>query len=175
MRAYTSIEQALRGIFPEIRGGIGYIFDLANLLAASQSVAPQNSTGAATINGSGVDSIIAEAILWTVDLGALTGGTLSLTATVQDSNDNGVTDAFANAQDYLGNAIATAALTVGSQLVVLAERGNRELNANSNFRPSRRFRRMQVVTTGTYAGLPLAVNALVVKRRLPSAQAGPGN
>jgi hypothetical protein len=175
MRAYTSIEQALRGIFPEISGGIGYIFDLANLLAASQSVVPQSIAGAGTVNGSGVDALIAEAILWTIDLGALSAGTLSLTATVQDSNDNGVTDAYANAQDYLGNAIATAALTAGSQLVVLAERGNRELNANSNFRPSRRFRRMQVVTTGTFTSLLTSVHAHVIKRRLPSAQAGPGN
>jgi hypothetical protein len=160
-------------------GGAGFVFDLANLLAPAQSLAPI-AEAAGTFNGAGVDALSTEAIAWVISLGAATGAPTSFTVqiTLQDSNDNGVADPYANAQDFLGNAIQSASLVAGSQALILVERGNRELNANSNFRPSRRFRRAQVVVAfvgGTAPAIPVDVVALVVKRRLPSTVSGLGN
>jgi hypothetical protein len=153
--------------------------DVFNLLAPSQSVAPQQLTATSTVNGAGIDCLSAEVVVWVISIGAFGGTlpTLSLVVTIQDSNDNGVADAFANAQDFLGNAVQSAALTVASQIQFLPERGNRELNANANFRPSRRFRRASAAATigGTAPTIPLEVAALVMKRRLPPTAVGLGN
>jgi hypothetical protein len=165
---------------PPIEGaGAATWLDIFNLLAPVQSVLPQQLTATTTVNGGGVDCLSAEVVAWLISIGAFggTAPTLSLTVTIQDSNDNGVADAYANAQDFLGNAIQSAALTAASQVVFLPERGNRELNANSNFRPTRRFRRASAAATigGTAPTIPLEVVALVMKRRLPTTATGVGN
>jgi len=151
--------------------------DLANLGAASQGLVPI-AEAAGTFNGPAIDCMSAEAILWLVSLGAATGTPTSFTVqvTIQDSDDGST--GWANAQDYLGNAIQTASLVAGSQVVALGERGNRELNANSAFRASKRYRRAQVVVAfvgGTTPAIPVDVVAYVVKRRLPSAASGLSN
>ncbi len=154
----------------------GDLLYLPDASAPVQSLVPAlNAAG--TFNGAGVDAIDALVILWVIDLGATAGAPTSQTiqVSVQDSNDNGVTDAFAQAQDRLGNAIQSAVLTAGSQILYLAERSGVELNANSFFRASRRFRRAVLVQTFVGGATPTTaaeVHAVIVKRRLPTAAVG---
>lgn len=89
--------------------------NIGSYILPKVAIAPQSSV-AATVNGTGVnrDGYLS-AVLHGVT-GAVSGAptTTSVVYKIQHSNDDGSTDAYADADDNQGNALAMAALTAAS-------------------------------------------------------------
>lgn len=74
-----------------------------------QSIAPQAVTGAATVNGTGVDCAGYENALVAIQVGAIvSAANKSLTIKLQESSDNGSVDTFADVTGATTAAIVTA-------------------------------------------------------------------
>jgi len=143
-------------------------YDLLNTVRSVQSINPDEY--AATVNGVGVDSQGAYAILWLLDVGDVEGAPtdLDLDVKIQDSDDN---VAFADAKDEANANIAFAQVdeTGSAQIQELMDKLH--ANAKAGNRPSKRYRRAVgtiLFTGGTTPNVAFGCHALVVSRYLKS-------
>ena len=195
-KLYTNLTLDEIRKFGVVEGGSGLagVLDLANLLAAQYAGSFGDAdvlhgplsvsvTSPQTLEGAYIDALDAQAILWAISVGTAAGAHVTrFVVSVYDADSSGSdttnldeADGTADgaAKDLYGNAISYDSGTVTQfepALVLIGERGNRELNANTSQRASKRYRRLHAVVTGTsVTAVLLDANAYVVQRRQPQA------
>jgi hypothetical protein len=123
------------------------------------SVAIQSLTGSSAVNGDSLDtaqSFIAESILIHVRAEIASGSPSAATVAwaLQESNDNGVSDAFAAATDNTGTAIGATlnVHTVAQDSYARVEGINLRQNSNSAAPYGGRKRYLRIVLTPAFTG-----------------------
>ena len=131
-----------------------FLLDPTNALLDKVTVVPQTIASATTVNGTGVDCSNTEGpVHCKVVTGNCGDSTLTLTLTLQESNDDGSTDAYATVTGF--TAVSYAGATLADNLSIW-------LSAHDH---TKKWLRLSVTTAGGGTlSVPIAASIVATKK-----------